>query len=68
LNRPDQACPDLTKATGLGVAEAAEAMKGLCLPTANTDVENQRQFPNEKPSTPKNRLTMDGYGIYYRLN
>ena len=62
LNRLDKACADLSKATVLGVAEASEAMKGLCQPPDNAAVEKQRQFPNKKLPSVKNRFRVDPNG------
>lgn len=68
LNKRDLAYTDLSEAAELGVAEAEEAMKGLSLSASSNGVENQRKFPIKKPKYNKNRLTIDAYGIYYRLN
>ena len=64
LKRPDLACADLSKAAKLGVGEATEAMKGVCLPQADTDVESQGKFSNKKLSKGKHGLRFD----FYRLN
>ncbi|MDD4972411.1 MAG: hypothetical protein PHT07_23525 [Paludibacter sp.] len=56
LNIQDRACADLSKASLLGVAEATEAMKGLCQPPTKEEVEKQRQFPNKKIPKVKNRF------------
>jgi tetratricopeptide (TPR) repeat protein len=68
LNKRDLAYTDLSEAAELGVAEAEEALKGLGLSASSNGVENQRKFPIKKSKYIKNRLTMDAYGIYYRLN
>lgn len=67
LNRRDQANADLLKAAELGLVEADEAIKGLCLPTSDTGVENQRQFPNRKPTNRKNRVSIDPNRIFFRF-
>jgi tetratricopeptide (TPR) repeat protein len=68
LNRLERACSDLSKAALLGVAEAAEAMKGLCQPPTNAEVEKQRQFPNKKLPNVKNRFRIEPNGnMYIRL-
>jgi len=67
LNSPDKACADLTKAARLGMAKAAEAMKGLCHSAADTDVEKQRQFPSKKSSNNKSRISFDANGFYFRF-
>ena len=67
LNSPDKACADLTKAARLGIAKAAEAMKGLCHSAADTDVEKQRQFPSKKSSNNKSRISFDANGFYFRF-
>lgn len=65
LNRTDKACADLSKAAALGVAEAAEAMKGLCHPPDGTDVEKQSQFHNTKPRNGKFRFEFGSNGSFY---
>lgn len=67
LNRQNQACTDLSRAAGLGNAEAADAMKEKCLHSTNIDVENHKQFPMKKLPNNKKRLRINSYGIYYRL-
>ncbi len=67
LDRKEQACADLTQAADLGYTEAIDSKKGLCPPPVNTEIEEQRKFPISK-STNKNRLGINPYRMFYRLN
>lgn len=63
-NKPDLAYFDLSIALKLGVADAAEAMKGLSRPKINPEVENQRQLYRGKPTKSKSSFLIDPYGIH----
>jgi len=65
LNNQERACADLSKASLLGVVEATEAMKGLCQPPTNAEVEKQRQFPNKKLPNILNRFKIEFNGNFF---
>jgi len=64
LNKQNLAYADLSTASELGVLEADDAIKGLSLIKSNTEVENQKQFPNRKPTNSNNRVRIDPYGLH----
>jgi len=67
LDRKEKACADLTQAAALDIVEATDAKKGLCPPTINTEIEEQRKFQKSKP-TVKNRFGINPYTMFFRIN